>query len=213
MVDKIISLYEKWGCAEYIGENITQLTHALQCAYVAIHDTRLHSIDDKTRKCVIVATLLHDIGHLIGLENKDMSMMNGSENLGIVGHEGIGASYLEDCGMPDLVCNLVGSHVAVKRYLCTTRNDYYNNLSDASKKTMQLQGGLMNENEIATFEQKPYSQLAILLREYDDNGKVYDTDNDKADDKKRHMNENKNELSELKDYRYLIETVLEYNKK
>jgi len=121
--------------------------------------------------------LLHDIGHLIGLEDGEMEMRLGGEScdsLGIVGHEGIGAAFLKDLGMPNLVCELVEGHVPAKRYLCTTREGYYDSLSDASKQTMQLQGGMMNSEEIRVFQSGVVPELKIYLREYDDVGKKTD---------------------------------------
>ena len=53
----IESLFAKRGQSEYGGEVVTQLEHALQCATLAEEagsDTQL-----------IVAALLHDIGHLL----------------------------------------------------------------------------------------------------------------------------------------------------
>jgi predicted HD phosphohydrolase len=100
-ISKIINLYTKWGASDYIGESITQIEHALQCAMLASQDVRLAGYDNFIRNCVIVAALLHDIGHLIGLENGEMEMLlegeeAGSPSLGIVGHEGLGAAFLND---------------------------------------------------------------------------------------------------------------------
>ena len=48
---------------------------------------------------------------------------------------------------------------------------YYENLSDASKKTLEYQGGKMNEAEINEFE-KDIDMIYILgVRYHDDNGK------------------------------------------
>jgi predicted HD phosphohydrolase len=98
-------------------------------------------------------------------------MKDGNASLGIVGHEGIGAAYLKKCGMPSLVCELVYSHVAAKRYLCTVSDNYYDKLSDASKETMKLQGGVMNNEQIKEFTSGFMPELKIYLREYDDYGK------------------------------------------
>ena len=187
IVDRILNLYVKYGSSDYIGENITQTEHALQCADCASHDLRLDSYDDYIKNCMIVAALLHDIGHLIGLENGDIEMRIGSSNicssnignsLGIVGHEGIGRDFLRQCGMPLLVYELVGAHVQTKRYLCSTKKDYYNKLSDASKQTMALQGGIMSLEEIKQFNSSIHPELKVYLREYDDIGKqIIDSSN------------------------------------
>jgi HD domain len=53
----VVALFEAHGARRY-GESITQLEHALQCAALA----RRNRADDE----VVVAALLHDIGHLSG---------------------------------------------------------------------------------------------------------------------------------------------------
>lgn len=172
--NKILNLYIKYGSSDYIGENLTQIEHGIQCADVATNDTRLQQYDSYIRNCVIVASLLHDIGHLVGIECNEMEMKEDNGlNLGIVGHEGIGSNYLRECGMPELVCELVQSHVLAKRYLCTMQKSYYDNLSDASKATMKIQGGLMTPTEIKSFENsyRWELELKLFIREYDDKGK------------------------------------------
>jgi len=171
--DKIIKLYEKYGASDYIGESITQTEHALQCAYLAEVNTDLSNYDNFIRECVIVAALLHDIGHLVGLENNEMQMC---DNLGTVGHENIGANYLKECGMSQLVCELVGSHVFAKRYLCTMDKEYMEKLSDASRETFYIQGGFLTFEETMKFKSSNLPELKILLRKFDDQGKVKNFD-------------------------------------
>lgn len=210
--DKIISLYAKWGASDYIGESVTQTQHALQCASMATRDSRLRDYDDFIWKCVVVAALLHDIGHLVGMESGDMEMRNGDSSLGIIGHEGIGAAYLRECGMPSLVCELVASHVASKRYLCTVREDYYNRLSEASKATMVLQGGKMSTEEIVNFRSSRMSELKIYLREYDDCGKDVggkDSSKDASKDSVGKDDSNyEKKINGIESYRGMIESVL-----
>jgi putative nucleotidyltransferase with HDIG domain len=176
--DKIIKLYEKYGTSDYIGETITQIEHALQCAYLAEINTEITQYDNFVRECMIVASLLHDIGHLIGLENNEMQMRdgNGDVNLGIVGHENIGANFLKECGMPQLVCELVGSHVIAKRYLCTMSNEYLKKLSDASRETFYMQGGCLTYEEMIKFKSSSFPELKLLLRKFDDQGKANNFD-------------------------------------
>ena len=112
---------------------------------------------------LILACLLHDIGHLLEKDN-----MNG---LGVMNHGTVGKQYLEKMGMNKKVCKLVESHVAAKRYLVSIDESYYEKLSDASKKTLEYQGGKMNEDEINSFE-KDLDMIEILgVRYHDDNGK------------------------------------------
>jgi hypothetical protein len=44
-----------------------------------------------------------------------MNIRESTENVGRVGHEAIGASYLRSLGFSEVVCRLVNSHVAAKR--------------------------------------------------------------------------------------------------
>jgi predicted HD phosphohydrolase len=202
-VNKIVNLYNKYGSFNYIGENITQIDHAIQCAEHAIHDIRLNKYTLYEKQCVIVAALLHDIGHLVGYEettNKnineteaptilntimhmiddnadDATHTNQKQSLGIMNHELIGSNYLQKCGLPLIVCELVNSHVQTKRYLSTISKKYFDKLSNASKKTLVIQGGLMTPPELQIFKSSPLAQLKILLREYDDTGKkTYEND-------------------------------------
>lgn len=178
--NKIIKLYEKYGSSDYIGESITQTDHALQCAYLAEKAPDISHYDNFVKECIIVAALLHDIGHLVGLEYNEMQMksdkvMNGN-SLGIVGHEKIGSEFLKECGMPSLVCELVGNHVLAKRYLCTVNRDYVAKLSDASKETFYMQGGCLTFEETKKFISSNFPELKILLRKFDDEGKARDFD-------------------------------------
>jgi hypothetical protein len=63
-------------------------------------------------------------------------------------------------------------HVAAKRYLCWKEPAYLLALSDASRQSLQLQGGPMGEAEAHQFEQEPHFTLAVRVRRYDDMGKV-----------------------------------------
>ena len=63
----------------------------------------------------ILACLLHDIGHLAGLESGNASGMDGC---GTPEHERIGAELLGALGLPDDISYLALHHVNAKRYLC-----------------------------------------------------------------------------------------------
>jgi predicted HD phosphohydrolase len=173
-INLIIDLYLKYGNSDYIGENITQIQHALQCMECAEKDTTYSTRDTFIHNSLIVASFLHDIGHLVGLDQESENVMRSENNgasLGIVGHEGIGASYLKEMGFPDLVCQLVSGHVQAKRYLATVDVKYWDKLSPASQKTMLLQGGKMTPDELCKFNSDIFPDLKILVRQYDDKGK------------------------------------------
>jgi HAD superfamily hydrolase (TIGR01509 family) len=63
-------------------------------------------------------------------------------------------------------------HVPAKRYLCSTDANYLRQLSAASVTTLALQGGPMSEAEARAFETEPYWREAVLLRRFDDQGKL-----------------------------------------
>jgi predicted HD phosphohydrolase len=189
-INTIINLYKKWGAADYIGEHLSQYHHSLQAGIFAFNEllvqnkhintinTIIHINDINARKqyikyCIICAAFLHDIGHLIGMENNaDMMKLDSVHNLGITYHENIGASYLKSLGFPELVCHLVEKHVDAKRYLCSTDKNYIANLSDASANTMKLQGGIMTDDEIKKFELDEYFSLCLMIRYFDDQAKI-----------------------------------------
>ena len=151
----LINLYNTKGQENYFGEVVSKKEHMIQSAVSAEEHMETEE--------VILACLLHDIGHL--LENDDMN------GLGVMDHGVVGSKYLEKIGMNKKVCKLVEKHVAAKRYMVSIYESYYENLSDASKKTLEYQGGKMNEAEINEFE-KDIDMIYILgVRYHDDNGK------------------------------------------
>ena len=143
----------------FYDEAVTQLEHALQCAELAIKYNASNS--------QITSALLHDIGHFIMDEhNAEVSFLDTDLN-----HEEIGAKYLEPF-FPEAVTTPIRLHVPAKRYLCTVDTSYYDGLSDASKRSLKLQGGVMSEEECGVFEEIPHYQDALTLRRWDDQAKV-----------------------------------------
>ena len=143
----------------FYDEAVTQLEHALQCAALATQNDASPTL--------ITSALLHDIGHFILDEhNADVVFLNTDLN-----HEEIGAQYLEPF-FPETVITPIRLHVPAKRYLCTTDATYYDGLSDASKMSLKLQGGVMSDVEQDAFEQIPYFRDALTLRRWDDMAKV-----------------------------------------
>ncbi len=70
------------------------------------------------------------------------------------------------------IIRLVQSHVAAKRYLTYSNPHYYEQLSEASKKTLEYQGGKMSAEEAATFEKDPLFALIIQMRKWDEQAKI-----------------------------------------
>lgn len=156
IVQEVFDLYEKHGDEDYIGEPVSQLEHMSQSAQLAIKQ----GCDDE----VILAAFFHDIGHICVMQNAANSM----GGYGIKSHEKIGADYLREKGFPDRIARLVESHVQAKRYLTYKYPDYYNSLSDASKKTLEFQGGRMTQSEAEAFENDDIFETSILLRKWDE---------------------------------------------
>jgi phosphonate degradation associated HDIG domain protein len=159
IVAQIFGLFDRFGAESY-GEHATQLQHALQVAELA-------RVNSCTRG-LIAASLLHDIGQFMD------DAGNAAEALGIdARHEVSGARFLEAYFPPE-VYEPVRLHVAAKRYLCAVDSAYLGQLSDASKLSLQYQGGLMSPAEARAFEAEPFCADAVKLRRFDDTGKQAD---------------------------------------
>jgi phosphonate degradation associated HDIG domain protein len=161
-VNEILSLYYLYGNADYIGEPVSQIEHMVQCAQLAEES----EADDE----LILAAFFHDIGHLYEFAFPEQHLKH-MEGVGIVDHENIGASYLKEKGFSEKITKLVGSHVAAKRYLTFKFPEYYEQLSDASKKTLVFQGGIMTAEEADNFERDDLSTMIITLRLWDEKAK------------------------------------------
>ncbi|AGA75920.1 phosphohydrolase [Pseudomonas plecoglossicida] len=157
IIDSTFALYERHGSDDYIGEAITQLEHMSQAAQLAIAE----GFDDE----VVLAAFFHDIGHLCG---GDASM----GGYGVVSHERIGAEYLRRCGFGERMARLVQYHVEAKRYLTLRQPGYYQRLSEASRRTLEYQGGVMSEDEADVFERDPLFEVSLRMREWDERAKV-----------------------------------------
>lgn len=154
----IAAIFAKAAQLDYIGESVSQIEHALQCAYFA--EQAGHSDE------VIIAGLLHDIGHYAcELPQHNMA------DLGIVHHEWIGAQLAFELGCSAKVALLIGFHVDAKRYLAAKKSTYYARLSNASKQTLSHQGGVMNLKKMQAFEQLPYFKEILQVRVNDEKAK------------------------------------------
>jgi phosphonate degradation associated HDIG domain protein len=160
VTDEIMGFYQKHGGAEYAGEKITQLEHMAQAAQLA----EAAGYDEE----VILAAFLHDIGHLCEAGRVDNEM----DGFGIKNHEEIGADFLKSKGFSKKIVRLVESHVVAKRYLTFKYPEYYHKLSAASKKTLEYQGGPMQEEEAGAFEHYPLFDLIIQMRKWDEEAKI-----------------------------------------
>jgi len=160
VIDEIFNLYEQYGHADYIGEPVSQLEHMSQSSQFAIEG----GYDDE----VVLAAFFHDIGHICVQASNEQSM----DGYGVKSHEKLGADFLRSKGFPERIAGLVENHVQAKRYLTYKFPPYYENLSEASKKTLEFQGGIMSKQEAEAFELNPLFELSILIRRWDEEAKL-----------------------------------------
>jgi len=155
---EIVNLFEKRGASAYLGEPVSQLEHARQAAFYAEQE--------KASRYLVVAALVHDIGHLLEDVPKEITERGVDAR-----HEEIGEAWLKKRFGPE-VYEPVRLHVAAKRYLCATDRSYLDQLSPASVLSLKLQGGPMSQAELTEFEKQRLFREAVQLRRWDDLAKV-----------------------------------------
>lgn len=158
ITDEILAIFQKRGSGAYFGESVSMTEHALQAAYFAQSAAAPPGL--------IVAALLHDIGHLVEDVPDDLADWTADAH-----HEEIGGHWLAKRFRPE-VSEPVRLHVPAKRYLLATDAAYFAKLSPASIVTLKLQGGPMAAHEVAKFETERYHREAVRVRQWDDQGKV-----------------------------------------
>lgn len=158
VTEEIFSIFWARGSGAYFGERVSMTEHALQAAHFA----RLAGAPP----ALVVAALLHDIGHLIDDVPGDLADWHQDAH-----HEQVGSRWLAQ-RFPAEVWEPVRLHVPAKRYLLTTDSEYLAHLSPASVITLKLQGGPMTADEAAQFATEPFHRQAVSLRRWDDQGKV-----------------------------------------
>ncbi|MGJ4857693.1 HD domain-containing protein [Labrys sp. KB_33_2] len=158
IVPFLAGIFERRGAEEYLGEPVTMAEHMLQGAWFAEQDGASDEL--------VAAALLHDVGHFtseFGAYSPDDTEDKH--------HDDAGAEVLAPF-FPPVITECVRLHVAAKRYLCATDPSYDAKLSPASRHTLSLQGGPMNEAEIAQFRSSPFYKEAVRVRLWDEAGKV-----------------------------------------
>jgi len=158
VIEQILTLYREKGQRLYFGEAVTESEHALQCAHLAMQSGASSEL--------VAAALLHDVGHLLHGLPEDIA------EHGLDGrHEEQGAAWLARYfGQP--VVAPVRLHVNAKRFLCATEPEYLAGLSEASLRSLHLQGGPMSREEARCFEEEPWFREAIAVRRWDDAAKA-----------------------------------------
>jgi phosphonate degradation associated HDIG domain protein len=157
-MDDVFELLVTRGQGMYFGEAVSELEHALQAAYFAERDG--------AGDALVVAALLHDVGHLLHGQGEDVAQRRIDAR-----HEEAGCAWLSSHFGP-AVTEPVRLHVAAKRYLCRVDPAYRAAISAASVQSLGLQGGPMDAAEAVEFERNPWQRDAVRLRRYDDQAKV-----------------------------------------
>lgn len=156
IVDEIFDLFSHFGSGRY-GEDLSLEEHMLQSAAMA------QSLG--APRHVVVAALLHDIGYF--LHPGSETSIDQGRNLE---HEALGSAWLSRA-FNEEITSPIAFHVRAKRYLCAVEPEYFDRLSGASRKSLSIQGGIMNDEEIAAFMNERAFHDALILRHCDDLGK------------------------------------------
>ncbi len=156
-LDQIRAAFTRRGHEGY-GEGVSQLDHALQCGAFAERDG--------ASPALVTAAFLHDIGHLLHDLPQDVADSGVDTQ-----HESTGSAWLSRYFGPE-VTEPVRLHVAAKRYLAAVEPGYFDQLSDASKLSLTLQGGPMVGAQIQAFKAGPFFADAVRLRRWDEEGKI-----------------------------------------
>lgn len=154
VIDELSAIYESRAHGQYGLTLVNQRAHAVQSGYHA----RVLGLPASQ----IVASLLHDIGHMIHNLGEHPAARGLDDR-----HEDLGAAWLATRFSP-VVSEPVRLHVAAKRYLCTVEADYRSRLSDDSIESLALQGGDMSVDELSAFEAESFQREAVALRRIDE---------------------------------------------
>jgi len=154
VIAEVFGLYERFGDSDYIGERVSQIEHMSQAAQLAMAE----GFDDE----VVLAAFFHDIGHICSESAENMG------GFGVVSHERLGADYLRRAGFGERMARLVEYHVQAKRYLTLKEPGYYERLSEASRRTLDYQGGVMTVEEADAFAQDPLCEVSLRMRQWDE---------------------------------------------
>ena len=154
----IEKLFRDHGHIAYSGEGVTQLEHALQTAQRAEGET--------ADAAIVTAAFLHDLGHLLNLQGATPTERGIDDQ-----HQYFAIPFLRAL-FPAPVIEAVRLHVDAKRALCALEPDYYEALSEDSRRSLTLQGGIFAQGEAQAFLAKPFARDAMRVRRWDDAAKT-----------------------------------------
>jgi predicted HD phosphohydrolase len=149
-VDTLLATLEA-GAGATDAEDVDLLAHGLQCAAI------LSAVapDDQELQ---VAGLVHDVGTVLWPDRPRT-------------HARAGAAAVADL-LGERTAWLVAHHDEAKRYLVTVEPDYKARLSLGSVRTLEVQGGCLDDAERARLEAAPGLADLLTLRRADDDAKV-----------------------------------------
>ncbi len=165
LADRLIEAMSKSAPRQYGQERVSELAHALQAAELAAGA----GADEE----LVLACLLHDVGRYAVAQEEisDTLEMIAAPAGRARGHHQAGADLIQPY-VPERVAFLVRAHTDAKRYLCATEPGYYDTLSQGSKRTLALQGGVMRAAEVGRAVTHAWWPDAVRLRRWDDGAKV-----------------------------------------
>lgn len=151
-------LFRDHGHIAYSGEGVSQLEHALQSAQLA--EEAEAPIE------LVTAAFLHDLGHLLNLQGESPTARGIDDQ-----HQYFAIPFLRQLFGPAVI-DPIRLHVDAKRALCALETDYYEALSEDSKRSLTLQGGIFARDETSAFLARPHAEDAMRVRRWDDAAKV-----------------------------------------
>ena len=157
-LDDITLLFARHGAEQYSGEPVTQLEHALQAAHFAEQS--------EASDALVTACLLHDLGHLLNHQGETPTLRGIDDT-----HQYFALPFLRGL-FPDAVLDAIKLHVDAKRYLCRANEGYWARLSEDSKRSLELKGGVFAPAQAERFIRQPFAADAVKVRLWDDAAKV-----------------------------------------
>lgn len=157
-LDEIGKLYRDGGHLPYGGTGVTHLQHALQTATLAQAAGAAPPL--------VVAALLHDLGHIIMLHSA-LQGVDGTD----CKHQYFVLPFLRDLFGAD-VLEPIRLHVEAKRYLCFVEPSYTLDWPLAAQAWLAQEGGGFDALQASEFAAIPWASDAIKLRRWDDAARV-----------------------------------------
>ena len=154
----IEGLFRQHGHIEYAGEGVTQAEHALQAAQLAENEGATDEL--------VTAAFLHDLGHMLNLQGETPTARGIDDQ-----HQYFAIPFLRPLFGPAVI-EAIRLHVDAKRALCALEPGYYAALSEDSKRSLVLQGGVFTPGETQAFLDRPGAKDALRVRRWDDQAKV-----------------------------------------